>query len=154
MNPQDFNGIYKWKFLVPIVYIINWSLIVVGPLFFPYAYQIMCMIIITYSVLKTWGLCLGTFVSLIKFKYSMKMLQVCHFSILVSIRHIASALIIVFACDCTTQLQGRWNSTVRHAQHFSQKPKSQKTVYDILGNGSTRVKIRCESKTYHRPSQR
>lgn len=76
MDLKDFEGVYKWKFLVPSVYMINWAFIPIGTIFFPYAYQIMCMIVIVYSVLKTLGLCLGTLVSLIKFKSSLKQIRV------------------------------------------------------------------------------
>jgi hypothetical protein len=76
MGVKDFEGIYKWKFLIPSLYVINWLLIIVGPLFFPYAYQIYCMTIIVYSVFKTLGLCLGTLVSLIKLKSTINQLKV------------------------------------------------------------------------------
>lgn len=76
MNPKDFDGIYKWKFLVPIIYIMNWSLVIIGPLLIPYAYQIFCMTVIVYSLLKGLGLCLGTLVSLINLKKTIKKLKV------------------------------------------------------------------------------
>lgn len=65
MDPKDFKGIYKWKFLIPAMYIISWLLMIFGPIFFPYGYQIYCIIIIVYSLLKTAGLTFGALVALI-----------------------------------------------------------------------------------------
>lgn len=76
MDHKDFNGIKKWKFLIPAFYLINWTLMIAGPLLFPFAYQIYCIIIIAYSTLKTMGLCLGTLVGLIKLKSTIKYLRV------------------------------------------------------------------------------
>lgn len=65
MKVTDFDGIYKWKFLIPCIYIISWALLIFGPIFFPYAYQIYCIVIVVYSLLKTIGLTFGCLVALI-----------------------------------------------------------------------------------------
>lgn len=42
MNCSDFDGAEKYKLLIPSFYIINWILIIVGPMFFPVGYQYYC----------------------------------------------------------------------------------------------------------------
>ena len=75
MNPKDFAGINKWKFLIPGLYIISWMLMIFGPLFFPKPYQIYCIIIIVYSLLKTLGMTFGALVALILLKKTIKKLN-------------------------------------------------------------------------------
>lgn len=65
MDPDDFKGVFKWKFLIPGLYIVSWILMIVGPIFFPKGYQIYCIIIIVYSLLKTMGLTFGALVAVI-----------------------------------------------------------------------------------------
>ena len=65
MHPDDFKGVFKWKFLIPVLYILSWILMISGPLLFPYAYQIYCIIIIVYSLVKTAGLTFGCLVAVI-----------------------------------------------------------------------------------------
>lgn len=66
MNNEDFEGIFKFKFCIPLVYITSWALMIFGTLFFSYAYQIICMIIIAYSFLKNVGLITGAIYALCK----------------------------------------------------------------------------------------
>lgn len=75
-NSEDFEGVYKWKFLIPGLYIVSWLLMIFGPLFFPYPYQIFCIIIIVYSLLKTLGLTFGTLVALIMQYRTLKQLKI------------------------------------------------------------------------------
>ena len=75
MNEKDFKGIYKWKFLIPGLYIISWLLMIFGPLFFPFGYQIYCIIIVVYSLLKTLGLSFGTLVAMLMQTKTLKILQ-------------------------------------------------------------------------------
>lgn len=42
MDFSDFNGNLKFKCIVPAVYILNWVLMVVGPIYFPVYYQYYC----------------------------------------------------------------------------------------------------------------
>lgn len=76
MDAKDFEGVHKWKFLIPGLYVLSWLLMIFGPLFFPYGYQIYCIIIIVYSLLKTLGLTFGSLVSLIMVKRTIKQLNV------------------------------------------------------------------------------
>lgn len=57
------------------MYIVSWILMIVGPIFFPYAYQIYCIIIIVYSLLKTAGLTFGALVALIMIYRTIKELS-------------------------------------------------------------------------------
>jgi hypothetical protein len=72
MDLKDFKGIYKWKFLIPGLYVVSWLLMILGPIFFPYGYQIYCIIVIVYSLLKTAGLTFGTLVALIMLHRTLK----------------------------------------------------------------------------------
>jgi hypothetical protein len=65
MDPVDFEGIFKWKFLIPGMYVFSWILMIIGPLLFPFAYQIYCVIIILYSLIKAVGLIFGAFVAVV-----------------------------------------------------------------------------------------
>lgn len=63
---SDFEGIYKFKFFVPFIYIVSWALMIFGSLFFPEVYQTMCIVILIYSLLKTAGLIFGGVYALCK----------------------------------------------------------------------------------------
>lgn len=75
MDAKDFEGVQKWKFLIPGMYVMSWLLMIFGPLFFPYGYQVYCIIIIVYSLLKTLGLTFGSLVALILLKKTIKQLS-------------------------------------------------------------------------------
>ena len=64
---EDFEGIYKFKFFVPAFYIISWSLMIFGSIFFPQVYQTICIVILVYSLLKNIGLIIGGIYALCKF---------------------------------------------------------------------------------------
>ena len=53
MDPADFEGILKYKLFLPAVYIINWSLMISGPLIFPVGYQLFTVMVFGYMVVKT-----------------------------------------------------------------------------------------------------
>ena len=75
MNPRDFEGVYKWKFLIPGMYVVSWLLMIFGPIFFPYGYQIYCITIIAYSLLKAFGIAFGAAVALIVLYSTIKKLN-------------------------------------------------------------------------------
>lgn len=52
MDISDFEGNQKYKFVVPSLYIINWALIFIGPIFFPVEYQYYCFAIWMLAALK------------------------------------------------------------------------------------------------------
>lgn len=39
MDIRDFEGNFKFKLYLPILYIINWALMIFGPFYFPLNYQ-------------------------------------------------------------------------------------------------------------------
>lgn len=67
MNIKDFEGIYKWKFLIPSLYIMSFLLAILGPIYFPYGYQIFCFMALSYSLIKSLDLSIGALVGLIMY---------------------------------------------------------------------------------------
>jgi hypothetical protein len=53
MDINDFKHNFKYKLLLPFVYILNWSLMFIGPTFIQVQYQKICLIAITYLCLKS-----------------------------------------------------------------------------------------------------
>ena len=53
MDPADFQGLLKYKLLLPALYLINWGLMLAGPLLFPPAYQRFTIVVFGYMLLKT-----------------------------------------------------------------------------------------------------
>lgn len=66
MNSEDFEGIFKFKFFIPFFYIASWTCMIFGPLFFKEVYQVICMVIVSYSMLKTIGLISGSIYAICK----------------------------------------------------------------------------------------
>jgi len=56
MDISDFEGIYKYKLILPAMYIISWISMFLGPSLFPVVYQAIC-----FAVLLWMGLRLITF---------------------------------------------------------------------------------------------
>lgn len=52
MDIRDYDNTYKYKFFLPILYVINWALMFTGPFFYPEAYQIYCLAIISFMAFK------------------------------------------------------------------------------------------------------
>jgi hypothetical protein len=58
MDIRDFEGLTKFKLLIPILYVINWVCMIVGPSFFPIVYQKICigfMLYVLYKILTVLG---------------------------------------------------------------------------------------------------
>ncbi len=53
MDINDFKHNFKYKLFLPLVYIINWSLMFIGPSLIQVQYQKICLIAITYLCLKS-----------------------------------------------------------------------------------------------------
>lgn len=53
MDIADFKDNFKYKFVVPFFYIINWALMFVGPTFIQVQYQKICILALTYLCLKS-----------------------------------------------------------------------------------------------------
>lgn len=61
MDIRDYDNTYKYKFFLPMLYVVNWALMLTGPFFYPAAYQIICFCIFLYMGLKgiqsiTWSI--------------------------------------------------------------------------------------------------
>lgn len=61
MDITDFDNTYKYKFFLPMLYVVNWALMLTGPFFYPAAYQYYCFAIFFVMGLKgvqfvTWNL--------------------------------------------------------------------------------------------------
>ena len=52
MEIRDFQGLFKFKLIIPILYIINWVCMFVGPSFFPVVYQRITIIFLAYILFK------------------------------------------------------------------------------------------------------
>lgn len=48
MDIRDFEGIYKYKLILPAMYIISWIAMFLGPSVFPIAYQKICFLVLIY----------------------------------------------------------------------------------------------------------
>lgn len=52
MDIRDFENIYKYKLILPALYIISWICMFLGPSLFPVVYQRICFIILCYLAVK------------------------------------------------------------------------------------------------------
>lgn len=53
MDIEDFLYNYKYKLIVPAIYIATWALMFVGPFFIPVLYQKICIFLILYLTAKS-----------------------------------------------------------------------------------------------------
>lgn len=53
MDIEDFLYNYKYKLIVPAIYIATWALMFVGPFFIPVLYQKICISLILYLTAKS-----------------------------------------------------------------------------------------------------
>lgn len=52
MDLRDFEGLHKYKFIMPSLYIISWISLVFGPYYFPALNQLICLPFIIIASLK------------------------------------------------------------------------------------------------------
>lgn len=52
MDVSDFEGNFKYKLIVPAIYVVNWILIFLGPSVMPLCYQWYSIIGWTYMIIK------------------------------------------------------------------------------------------------------
>lgn len=52
MDINDFKGNFKYKLIVPIVYIVSWISLFVGPSFFQVYYQRICIYILLHALAR------------------------------------------------------------------------------------------------------
>lgn len=65
MDIRDFEGIYKYKLILPAMYIISWIAMFLGPSLFPVVYQAICFGILLWMAFKLLTLGFINFVLLI-----------------------------------------------------------------------------------------
>lgn len=53
MDIADFRDNFKYKLLIPFIYLLNWALMFVGPTFIQVQYQKICIVVLTYLCLKS-----------------------------------------------------------------------------------------------------
>ena len=53
MDIKDFQNNFKYKLILPFLYITNWILLIVGPIFFPIQYQQYYLIMISYLTFRS-----------------------------------------------------------------------------------------------------
>lgn len=71
-DKEDFKGTFKWKFFIPIMFLLSWACMVTGPIFFSFGYQIYCFVVIGYSIIKTIGLGISSAYAVYKLKKIIK----------------------------------------------------------------------------------
>jgi hypothetical protein len=52
MDIRDYDNIYKYKFFLPMLYVVNWALMLTGPFFFPAAYKMYCLCAFAFIAFK------------------------------------------------------------------------------------------------------
>jgi hypothetical protein len=57
MVNEDFEGQDKYKYLIPIVYVMSWTSMILGPWMFPIIYGHFCMFIVIYLAFRSLVLC-------------------------------------------------------------------------------------------------
>ena len=53
MDIRDFENNFKYKLILPIIYVTNWILMVTGPFFFPVGYQKYYFVTIAYLTVRS-----------------------------------------------------------------------------------------------------
>ena len=66
MEIEDFRDNFKYKLIIPSVYILSWVGMFVGPYYFPAKYQLLCMIFLFYAFVKSSMLIVGAIVAFYK----------------------------------------------------------------------------------------
>jgi hypothetical protein len=52
MDLKDFEGLFIFKLILPLMYIISWLSMFLGPAFFPVVYQKLCFAVLVYTGIK------------------------------------------------------------------------------------------------------
>lgn len=50
MDIEDFKGNFKYKLIVPLVYVLSWVCLLAGPTFFQVLYQRICICILLHGL--------------------------------------------------------------------------------------------------------
>ena len=52
MDIRDFEGIYKYKLILPAMYIVSWISMFLGPSLFPVVYQAICFGVLLWMAIR------------------------------------------------------------------------------------------------------
>lgn len=52
MDIKDFQGLTKYKLVVPAVYVLSWLSMMLGPVYYPIVYQRICMSVLLFTNVK------------------------------------------------------------------------------------------------------
>jgi len=62
MRIEDFEGIEYYKLYLPLLYIINWVLMFIGPAYYPALYEKYYLFAVTYLTCRTTFGCIWTYI--------------------------------------------------------------------------------------------
>lgn len=66
MQIQDYENIFKYKLYLPVVYVTNWMLMILGPFYFPVYYQRYYLTALTYLTVRSVMTFLWTIIGTLK----------------------------------------------------------------------------------------
>ena len=72
MRNHEYINIFKYKLIVPAVYIVSWLMMIIGPFFFDKMYQVYCVLLGIYAMLKGLQNLVGVSIASYKFNRLMK----------------------------------------------------------------------------------
>ena len=72
MDMEDFKYNYKYKIIIPALYILNWILMFVGPFYLQVLYQKICIFILVYLTFKSFIIFNISIITFFKFNSTMK----------------------------------------------------------------------------------
>ena len=66
MNINDYEGIFPFKLIIPAFYILSWIGMFFGPFFFDRIYQMICVGLLSYSIVKASIVTISSAIALFK----------------------------------------------------------------------------------------
>lgn len=66
MNIEDFKGLTKFKVIIPLVYVLSWIAMFMGPIFFPVGYQQFTIGCLIFTIIKIATVFIGMIIVTIK----------------------------------------------------------------------------------------
>lgn len=75
MDIRDFQGLRKYKFIIPTIYVCSWIAMLIGPVFFDVIYQRICIFFLIYLDLKVISLFVIITIALVKNHFLLKRAQ-------------------------------------------------------------------------------
>lgn len=72
MDINDFKNNRRYKFIIPLIYVISWTFMLFGPVYFPVSYQYFCIFWLMYVDVKIIMMLVGMLFVLISFCRTVK----------------------------------------------------------------------------------